>query len=661
MSATSLVVLNVGGQIFNTTVATLCKEPHSLLADLVLGRHPGDEKCDTGMPMDECSCPDVSSHNVTPDSSLTAVLHLAVRDKSNCRGVSSRISVSRTEDSANLTFFIDRDGSLFHVLLNYLRTDVVIIPERENDVHRLLQEAEFYRLETPLRELKKALNLLEFNDEINWNDDGIVIVDKHMRHLQRTPSVSKSPTSSPRPTDDSALQTSSPHQKAFSSLQEALTYVRQERTRENGTMITHIRIMSGTYTDVNTADGTFPANSNIFGVSNSIPHKITIDVENLTLEGKTTASVVFRDMVFDICADNVTLSKMSIHHTGTEKHDLLHCNNYAAICVQPHRQGTTIEHCDISINVAQTFGPSISPSKFNQKGVHVRTNSSSHKTATAGSGGSQGGESSPSNRAKHGSSEDSVAAVSIIERSCILVEAGAAPLIRHDTIHNSNCIGVLFSTNSKGRLESSTILQITARAGVIVQAGADPMINHNTIHSCLAIPSPTRSSNQSSPASPVRHHPQRAASSAGSPTAATRTSPNSTSFATTDTSASSNDTKKKGVVIDTPNQMDLLYCGGIGVLCEEFSFGTIKRNDIFACQRCNLLIGTPSRVVFSPDENSIHSAGIGTDSNVILMEMVSLRSASSNISAEGASGSSSEDNNPKNKKAKITDDSEEDL
>uniref|UniRef100_A0A0K0D942 BTB_2 domain-containing protein n=1 Tax=Angiostrongylus cantonensis TaxID=6313 RepID=A0A0K0D942_ANGCA len=78
----------------------------------------------------------------------------------------------------NNKFFIDRDGLLFSHILNYLRTEKLMLPKGFNDTLRLFNEAEFYGIHklrfildsqiTPLNLLKPRLS----NGSCNTGDTG---------------------------------------------------------------------------------------------------------------------------------------------------------------------------------------------------------------------------------------------------------------------------------------------------------------------------------------------------------------------------------------------------------------------------------------------------------------------------------------------------------
>ena len=88
----STVKLNVGGQHFTTSVQTLTKDPNSMLAAMFSGR----------------------------------------------------FDMKPSEDGS---FFIDRDGTHFRFILNFLRTGKLTLPEGATFTKELEEEAEFYQIQ----------------------------------------------------------------------------------------------------------------------------------------------------------------------------------------------------------------------------------------------------------------------------------------------------------------------------------------------------------------------------------------------------------------------------------------------------------------------------------------------------------------------------------
>ena len=95
----SIVKLNVGGQHFTTSVQTLKKDPNSMLATLFSGK----------------------------------------------------FEMKPSEDGS---FFIDRDGTYFRFILNYLRSGELILPDSATFLKELETEAKFYHLRGILDELQ---------------------------------------------------------------------------------------------------------------------------------------------------------------------------------------------------------------------------------------------------------------------------------------------------------------------------------------------------------------------------------------------------------------------------------------------------------------------------------------------------------------------------
>jgi len=98
----STVKLNVGGHHFTTSVQTLTKDPNSMLAAMFSGM----------------------------------------------------FEMKSSEDG---TFFIDRDGTHFRFILNYLRNGELILPEGATFLKELEAEAKFYQIQGILDELKPKI------------------------------------------------------------------------------------------------------------------------------------------------------------------------------------------------------------------------------------------------------------------------------------------------------------------------------------------------------------------------------------------------------------------------------------------------------------------------------------------------------------------------
>eukprot|EP00794_Sanderia_malayensis_P006907 gene6907-7685_t len=98
----AVVELNVGGQLYTTSLTTLLRDPDSLLAALFSGRQ-----------------------RILRDS----------------RG----------------RFFIDRDGVLFRYILDFLRNSRVTLPENFTEKERLLAEAEYFQVKGLVRSLKQQI------------------------------------------------------------------------------------------------------------------------------------------------------------------------------------------------------------------------------------------------------------------------------------------------------------------------------------------------------------------------------------------------------------------------------------------------------------------------------------------------------------------------
>ena len=98
----SIVKLNVGAHYFTTSLETLTKDPNSKLAAMF----------------------------------------------------SSESEMKPSDDGA---FFIDRDGTHFQFILNYLRTGKLTLPEGATFIEELKEEAEFYQIQGLVEEFNKSV------------------------------------------------------------------------------------------------------------------------------------------------------------------------------------------------------------------------------------------------------------------------------------------------------------------------------------------------------------------------------------------------------------------------------------------------------------------------------------------------------------------------
>ena len=80
-----------------------------------------------------------------------------------------------TKPSEDGSYFIDRDGTHFRYILNYLRTGQFIVPEDKMVRRELLAEAEFYQVEGMINDLavgsfkdSSILSLEQCQTLLNW-------------------------------------------------------------------------------------------------------------------------------------------------------------------------------------------------------------------------------------------------------------------------------------------------------------------------------------------------------------------------------------------------------------------------------------------------------------------------------------------------------------
>ena len=76
-----------------------------------------------------------------------------------------------TKPSEDGSYFIDRDGTHFRYILNYLRTGQLIVPKDEIVREELLAEAEFYQVEGIIKALTAKPQPKAFKDSVILSSD----------------------------------------------------------------------------------------------------------------------------------------------------------------------------------------------------------------------------------------------------------------------------------------------------------------------------------------------------------------------------------------------------------------------------------------------------------------------------------------------------------
>ena len=122
----STVNLNVGGHCFKTSVQTLTKDPNTMLAAMFSGKFE----------MKPC------------------------------------------EDGA---YFIDRDGTHFRFILNYLRTGKLTLPEGATFLKELQEEAEFYQIQGIIDELRASEPTVQASKPAKPFEESVILTNENHR------------------------------------------------------------------------------------------------------------------------------------------------------------------------------------------------------------------------------------------------------------------------------------------------------------------------------------------------------------------------------------------------------------------------------------------------------------------------------------------------
>ena len=126
----STINLNVGGHVFKTSVQTLTKDPNSMLAAMFSGKFEM-KPCEDG------------------------------------------------------SFFIDRDGTHFRFILNYLRNGKLTLPEGATFLKELEDEAEFYQIQGIIDELRSSEPTVQASKPTEtFEESKILTNDEHRSVLE---------------------------------------------------------------------------------------------------------------------------------------------------------------------------------------------------------------------------------------------------------------------------------------------------------------------------------------------------------------------------------------------------------------------------------------------------------------------------------------------
>ena len=199
-SILSIVKLNVGGHYFTTSLQTLTRDPNSMLAAMFSGKFEMEPRGDGAFFIDrdgthfrfilnylrtgKLTSPEgeaalkelqeeaefyqieglieklkVNSESLTSvklnvgGHHFTTSLQTLTKDPNSMLAAmfSGKFEMKPHEDG---TFFIDRDGTHFRFILNYLRTGKLTLPDGAKFLKELAEEAEFYQIQGILDKLK---------------------------------------------------------------------------------------------------------------------------------------------------------------------------------------------------------------------------------------------------------------------------------------------------------------------------------------------------------------------------------------------------------------------------------------------------------------------------------------------------------------------------
>ena len=96
---------------------------------------------------------------------------------------SGKFEMKPCEDGS---FFIDRDGTHFRFILNYLRTGKLTLPEGATFLKELLEEAEFYQIQGIIDELRVSEPTVQASKSAKTFEESMLLTkEKNKKRIER--------------------------------------------------------------------------------------------------------------------------------------------------------------------------------------------------------------------------------------------------------------------------------------------------------------------------------------------------------------------------------------------------------------------------------------------------------------------------------------------
>ncbi|PIK46364.1 putative potassium channel regulatory protein-like [Apostichopus japonicus] len=177
----------------------------------------------------------------------TTTLSVLKRDQESVIGKMFSREPSEWTIDRNGNVFIDRDGSLFRYILNFLRDDQLIVPTKFAEFDLLLQEAKFYKLKKledailRLMSCRKIIVLLEVGMFHETDDVTLQVKTKEQLSKQLTEKFKKASLQQYRPVVQDLVWTTYYQQWEASKIKTFLTELGFEVSEQQGSEITYVK------------------------------------------------------------------------------------------------------------------------------------------------------------------------------------------------------------------------------------------------------------------------------------------------------------------------------------------------------------------------------------------------------------------------------------